>query len=91
MFKKDGSKIIKIVNLYFKQRTSDKEYNLELSRTIKNEHVVSIKYGRRGNLNEYTTFAKTIDLEEAERHMNRQINKKLAKGYQYDEETVNNF
>jgi len=74
-------KMIKSVDLYFKDGGSDKEYHAKIE-AEGTGYVVNFAYGRRGNaLMIGTKTQSPVSIEEAKKIFEKLVNEKRAKGY----------
>ena len=73
--------IVKSVALFYKDATSDKEYNATLEESG-GGYVVNFSYGRRGNAtNTGTKTSSPVDLASAEKIYDKLVAEKMGKGY----------
>lgn len=75
--------IVRSVELFFQEGTSDKVYNVRIEEDGKGLYTVHCEWGRRGagSLNTGTK-AKKVPLERAEREYEKVVREKTGKGYQ---------
>lgn len=76
--------IVKSVALFFRDGTSDKEYNVTLEESG-GGYVVNFSYGRRGNATATgTKTSSPVSLSEAEKAYDKLVTEKMGKGYKPD-------
>lgn len=76
--------IVKSVALFFRDGTSDKEYNVTLEESG-GGYVVNFSYGRRGNATSTGTKTNSpVSLPEAEKIYDKLVTEKMGKGYKPD-------
>ena len=74
--------LIRQASLFFKNETSDKVYEIEISQVNESQYVVNFRYGRRGvYLTEGTKTLQAVSLEAAQTIYNKVVGSKIKKGY----------
>lgn len=75
-------RLVKQTQLFFKQGTSDKVYEVDLCEAGVNEFIVNFRYGRRGaRLKEGTKTAFPVPHDEAQKVFDKLVDSKVKKGY----------
>lgn len=76
-------KLVKQVVLFYREGSSDKVYEVDLSEVGAGRYVVNFRYGRRGSvLKEGTKTATPVALAAAQREFDDLVESKRKKGYQ---------
>lgn len=77
------STVVKSVSLFFRQGSSDKEYNIFIEQSVFDASRFDVRatYGRRGNANQTTYKAKSVTMPMASQAFNDVMNEKVSKGY----------
>lgn len=77
------STVVKSVSLFFRQGSSDKEYNIFLENSVFSASMfdVRVTYGRRGNANQTTYKAWSATMPMALKAFNDVMHEKVSKGY----------
>lgn len=74
--------------LWCHEGTSDKEYYMRIQESpTPGTYEVYVRYGRRNHCNNEYLFD-SGPLDKMEKKVNSQLNKKLAKGYQYSDKAL---
>ena len=75
-------KLVKQTTLYFKDKKSDKVYEVDLCETPSGQYLVNFRYGRRGStLREGTKTKSPVDRETANKLFDELVASKTKKGY----------
>ena len=74
--------VIKRVELFFQEGTSDKVYNATIIETGPGKYTVAVEWGRRGASLNKGNKAVGVSLEQAEKVYARLVREKTGKGYQ---------
>src|SRR6266851_3591581 len=74
--------------LYFRQGSSDKVYQLQLE-NVQDQWSVQAKWGRRGSALQSDIKANGVPYQEAKRVYDRILREKTSKGYQISQATTN--
>lgn len=83
-------KLVKSIQLFFQEGSSDKVYQIDLLETGEDAFVVNFKYGRRGAaLKEGTKTAMSVNRAEAEKIFSSLEDEKRKKGYLPEGEHTN--
>ena len=82
--------LIKSVDLFYQEGSSDKVYFLQIEEN-KGSYVVNFSYGRRGNAMQTGTKTNSpVTFYEAEKIYQKMLNEKLGKGYKISSQHTNN-
>jgi predicted DNA-binding WGR domain protein len=75
-------KLIKQTNLFYREGSSDKVYEVDLCEVSQNRYVVNFRYGRRGaSLKEGSKTVSAVPLAQAQKLFDELVQSKVKKGY----------
>lgn len=76
------SKVIKSIELFFQEGTSDKVYNAQIVQDYASSYTVKVQWGRRGSGLQQGTKAVKVSLAVAEKKFESCVREKRNKGYE---------